>query len=276
MRFTISRSLLILVMLLSPLSLAADTAEKSPVPLIHVHAHNDYEHPRPFFDAAECGFCSFEADIFLVDGKLPVAHNRFAVKLDRTLQSLYLDPMKKQIDANGGRLYRDGPPVWLLIDVKGDADEIYAALRPVLKEYSPLFTYWDHGVKHEGPITAVISGNRARKAISDDSVRYCAYDGLLGDLDKDPPADLVPWISEQWTSHFKWKGKGPIPADEKQKLLDIVAKAHQQHRLVRFWGGPDFEEFWKELRDDGVDLLNTDHLKECRDFLLKEGKEGTR
>src|SRR4051794_20826781 len=64
-----------------------------PVPLVHAHAHNDYEHPRPLLDALDAGFCSVEADIYLVDGKLLVAHNRKDVRPDRTLQSLYLDPL---------------------------------------------------------------------------------------------------------------------------------------------------------------------------------------
>ena len=41
-----------------------------PTPLLHGHAHNDYLHPRPLLDALDQGFCSVEADIFLVDGKL--------------------------------------------------------------------------------------------------------------------------------------------------------------------------------------------------------------
>lgn len=270
MRSNYVKSLVALSLLFNAMAFAAE----GPTPLVHVHAHNDYEHPHPFFDAAECGFCSFEADVHLVDGKLLVAHDRWAVKPDRTLQSLYLDPMKKQIEANGGRLYRNGPPVWLLIDVKGNPDETYAALRIVLKDYASIFASWDHGARHQGAVTAVISGNRAREAIADDAVRYCAIDGILEDLDKNYSAELVPWMSEQWTKLFKWKGKGPISADDKKKLLEIVARSHEQHRLVRFWGSPDAEPFWKELRDDGVDLLNTDHLKECRDFLLKEGKEG--
>src|SRR5437764_12337196 len=115
--------------LLASFVLGSDSPNPSPVPLIHCHAHNDYEHPHPFFDAATCGFCSFEADINLVDGKLLVAHSRAAVRPERTLESLYLDPMKKQIESNGGRLYRNGPPVWLLIDVKGDADATYMVSR---------------------------------------------------------------------------------------------------------------------------------------------------
>src|ERR1700686_2617314 len=64
------------------------------VPLRHAHAHNDYEHKRPLFDALDCGFCSVEADIWLVDGKLLVAHDRNQVKPERTLQALYLDPLR--------------------------------------------------------------------------------------------------------------------------------------------------------------------------------------
>jgi len=115
----IACAILALSSILIRTSIAADVT-----PLGNVHAHNDYEHPRPLFDAMDCGICSFEADIHLVGGKLLVAHSRAAVKPDRTLQSLYLDPMKKRISENGGRLYRNGPPVWLLIDFKGDPKEI--------------------------------------------------------------------------------------------------------------------------------------------------------
>ena len=80
-------------------------------PLIHSHAHNDYEHKRPLFDALDNGFCSIEADIYLVEGKLLVAHNFTQVKPERTLQALYLDPLRAQIKQNGGRVYAGGPQV---------------------------------------------------------------------------------------------------------------------------------------------------------------------
>src|SRR5204862_3959746 len=67
----------------------------SPPPLIRAHAHNDYEHSRPLLDALDRGFCSIEADVWLVDGRLLVAHDRNAVKAERTLQTLYLDPLRE-------------------------------------------------------------------------------------------------------------------------------------------------------------------------------------
>src|SRR3984957_8511284 len=74
----------------------------SVIPLTRVHAHNDYEHKRPLFDALDHGFCSVEADIHLVDGQLLVAHDLRDVNPNLTLQSLYLDPLRERIKQNGG------------------------------------------------------------------------------------------------------------------------------------------------------------------------------
>jgi hypothetical protein len=58
-----------------------------PKPLVRAHAHNDYEHARPLFDALDRGFCSVEADVYLIDGELLVAHDRKDVKAGRTLRN---------------------------------------------------------------------------------------------------------------------------------------------------------------------------------------------
>src|SRR5437762_12180166 len=90
-------------------------------PLPQAHAHNDYEHKRPLLDALDNGFCSVEADIFLVEHELLVGHARKDLKPERTLQKLYLDPLRERIKANGGKVYSGGPTVFLLIDVKTEA-----------------------------------------------------------------------------------------------------------------------------------------------------------
>src|SRR4051812_48114397 len=84
---------------------AAQTTRTAVIPLIHAHAHNDYEHPRPLLDALDCGFCSVEADVFLVGDKLFVGHSWYELRPERTLVSLYLDPLKKRIAENGGRVF---------------------------------------------------------------------------------------------------------------------------------------------------------------------------
>ena len=60
-----------------------------------------------------------------------------------------------------------------------------------------------------------------------------------------------------------------MPEADKLKLNQIVAKAHQQGRRVRFWGAPDQPVFWGEMLADGVDLINTDDLDGAQKFLLK-------
>src|SRR5258705_8249661 len=66
-------------------------------PLPQAHAHNDYEHARPLFDALDQGFCSVEADIFLVEGGLLVAHNPQKVKPEPTLQAPFLHPLPQTV-----------------------------------------------------------------------------------------------------------------------------------------------------------------------------------
>jgi N-acyl-D-amino-acid deacylase len=236
------------------------------VPLIHGHAHNDYEHKHPLFDALDNGFCSVEADIYLVNGQLLVAHQRFQTKPEKTLQSLYLDPLRERVKKNGGRVYAGGPECTLLIDIKTDWKTTYPMLRDVLKQYSDVLTVFRSGSKITNAITAIITGDRSKEMFAGEGERYCALDGALSDLDSSATADLIPWISSNWSSTFHWNGHGEMPPAEKSRLKDIVAKAHAKGCQLRFWNSPDNPDFWRELLADGVDLINTDKLPELRQF----------
>ena len=240
-------------------------APAQPVPLIHAHAHNDYEHTRPLLDALDCGFCSVEADIYLVDGQLLVAHDRKDVKPGRTLQSLYLDPLRERVKRNGGRVFPNGPEFTLLIDLKSDWKTIYPTLRGVLTNYADVLTTFRDGATHTNAITAILTGNRSREMFAGEATRYAAFDGDLSDLDAD--AQFIKWISSQWSATFKWRGVGVMPDEERAKLKDIVTRAHAHGRRVRFWGAPDFAAFWGVLREAGVDLINTDDLKGAQALL---------
>lgn len=240
------------------------------VPLTHAHAHNDYEHKRPLFDALENGFCSVEADVFLVDGKLLVGHTRSSLRPERTLESLYLDPLRERAKANGGKIYPGGPTIFLLVDVKSSAKETCAALLKVLEHYDDLLSVTREGHFEPRAVTVVVSGACDRETINAPAVRRAGIDGRPPDLDSDVPDYEIPWISVSWGPTFRWRGTGPMPEEERAKLKAFVAKAHKHGRLVRFWATPELPDFWKELRADGVDLLNTDKLPELRQFLLEE------
>jgi glycerophosphoryl diester phosphodiesterase len=248
----------------------SDREEQSP-PLLHAHAHNDYEHTHPLFDALGHGFASVEADINLVDGQLLVAHNRSEVKAERTLQALYLDPLRARAAKFGGRVYPNGDPTFfLLIDTKSDANKTYAVLRQVLQDYSDLVTKFDGGKVERHAVTVVLTGNRPRGILPRESVRLAGLDGQMPDLDKPNRDGIFLWMSEDWKAFFKWRGLGPFPAGEKARLQDIVAKAHERNMKVRFWDAPESTNFWSELRADGVDLINADDLAGLENFLRQE------
>ncbi len=231
------------------------------------HAHNDYLHERPLLDALDCGFGSVEADIYLVDGKLLVAHTQSELSPDRTLRSLYLDPLRDRVQKRSGKVHSDCPSFTLLIDIKSDGKSTYQALNSLLSEYRDVFSYVDGDKEHAGAVTAIVSGNRAIEVISADSVRYVGIDGRLSDLESDLPSHLLPLISDNWTSHFKWRGVGEIPEADRIKLTSIIERAHKKKRLVRFWATPDNAIVWAALKDAGVDLINTDDLKGLIGFL---------
>jgi hypothetical protein len=82
------------------LSIAAGA---DPVPLPRAHAHNDYAHTRPLFDALDHGFCSVEADIYLRPEGLLIGHDAKDLQPGRTLEKLYLDPLRERSDRNRNR-----------------------------------------------------------------------------------------------------------------------------------------------------------------------------
>jgi glycerophosphoryl diester phosphodiesterase len=240
-------------------------------PLEHAHAHNDYEHSRPLLGALERGFKSVEADVHLVDGQLLVAHSRDSVDVTRTLESLYLAPLRAYIQQHGGRAYPGTGPLILLIDVKSDSNATYASLDSVLRRYADMLTIFAGDEIIDGPVVAIISGERAIGTMRKARVRFAAVDGRLADLQaiSRAPRSLMPLISDSWDNITKWKGDGPAPAAVRRDVERIVGLAHGQDQRVRFWGTPDNQAVWQLLLDAQVDLIGADDLDALRSFLTQ-------
>ena len=238
-----------------------------PPPLLRAHAHNDYLNKRPLLDALDQGFCSVEVDIFLRGQKFHVAHTRFGIRKDRTLEEMYLKPLAERIKRNKGVVFPGQKRFILLIDIKDDGDEAYPVLDRLLTSYGSLFTAVLNGKHRPGPVTAILSGARPRALVEKDHTRYCALDGRPGDLGGKAAPDLIPLISDKWSNHFKWRGRGPFPPEERQRLEEFVKRTRKQGRILRFWAVPDRMESWKALHESGVDLINTDKLEELARFL---------
>ncbi|MBQ6107649.1 MAG: hypothetical protein IJK97_05515, partial [Thermoguttaceae bacterium] len=180
-----------------------------------------------------------------------------------------LKTLKERIEKNGGTVYPGVETFYLWIEFKEDPETAWAALAPLLEKYKDILCSVTDGVKKPGPVQVIITGNRPFKAFEDSQGKtfYATLDGRFGDLDNpNRPAWMVGAINESWGSVCSWKGKGEFPADERARLEALIEKAHSQGRLLRFWGAPQNETFWTELRRLKVDFINTDHLTTFRSF----------
>lgn len=255
---------LLLLMFLTPWAAFA-----GPVALERAHSHNDYTRAVPLQTALDHGFCSVEADIHLVEGALLVAHDLDKVEASKTLEALYLAPLKKHMDANNGWVYTEGISLTLLIDFKSHADDTYTALKPLLEKYRDMLTVFTDEKTTPGAVTVILSGNRPFRTVSKEAERLVGIDGRLNNLSNSNP-NLLPLISHSWAAAFTWKGTGTFPEEERAKLEDYVKQAHANGQRLRFWALPRPGTTWPLLYEAGVDLLNADNLDALQAFLLKQ------
>lgn len=243
-----------------------------PHPLAQAHSHNDYHRNRPLLDALDNGFCNVEADVFLVDNQLLVGHSVDELQRDRTLERLYLEPLRDRVRAHQGKVFSTGPEFVLLIDIKSEGETTFAAIHATLARYAEILTWFDGKDLHPGAVRVIVSGNRPQPAIERARPSYAGMDGRITDLSTGAsqvmPATLMPMISDNFGSLLTWRGKGPMPDAERVQLVAWVRQAHEAKRRIRFWNTPEQESVWRELQAAGVDLINTDDLPRLRRFLL--------
>jgi hypothetical protein len=233
------------------------------------YAHNDYLQKRPLFDALENGYVNIEADIFLRDGKLIIAHWFPYLKNNRTLEDMYLFPLKKYVQQNHNSLTNLNP-ITLLIDIKSSPEETYAALRKLLERYSDILSSYENGIFRQGLLNVVITGRKPVAIIKQESKRLVMLDDFLDAPSNDPNYNLYAMASCKYSHVLKWRGKGKMPLREKLKLQELVAMAHLQGKKARLWASPENDQVWQQLLNCGVDYINTDRLSELKAFLLTQ------
>lgn len=235
-----------------------DPAPQPQDPALRLHGHNDYLQPVPLKKALELGLGSIEADIYLVDGELRVGHERWQLRPGKTLQAMYLDPLRAAVAS--APLRTDGQPLVLLVDIKAEGKKVYRHLRTVLESYDEMLTRFVDGRIEPGAVTVLLSGSRPQAMVAGETDRYCALDGRMRDLDvkPPPPIHLVPWVSGSWREISDWTGSDDLMAGELQRVNALLTKAHGQGRKVRFWAAPDRKEAWAAFFDLGIDLICTD------------------
>jgi len=238
------------------------------------HAHNDYDRPRPLFDALEFGFISVEADVHLVDGVLYVSHDKMQ-KWDegRTLEKLYLIPLSERVKQNGNHVYSDyDGPFFLLIDIKSNADSTFEAIKTMIETYREMLNYSNSKESHAGPVTILLSGNRPVRSLQNWIDRTLYLDGRLEDFDSGIDPTLIPLVSIDYYKHFTWDDIRYISSVNSVRLQNIVNKVHGYGCKIRFWGIPDYPLSWEVFISHGIDMINTDDLKGFSDYWQERSK----
>ena len=238
------------------------------------HSHNDYTHEHPLFDALSYGYKSIEIDVWLHNGKLIVDHDGLGLDGKKDIEELYLLPIIERVKAHHGWVYDgDTTPTIFMVEFKNDPEAGYVVLKQFIDKYKSLFA---DRMGRGGPIKLLITGHRPWLSLRTGNELYITADGDINQSTDSLPPYILERVSDPYSSHFSWKGRGTMPKAQKEKLLYMVKLAHVHNRQIRFYGLPQNENVWRELLNDGVDWINVDKLEKFaifyKDYLLTHGK----
>jgi YVTN family beta-propeller protein len=241
------------------------TAQNIQYTVANAHSHNDYEQAQPFYLAYQEQFGSIEADIHLVNGKILVAHNAKNVSPNLSLEKLYLDPLDFYIKMNHGTPYRDtSKSLQLLIDQKTEATTTLNGLIEVLKKYPAII--------HNKKIKITITGNRPEPKDYPLYPNFIWFDGRPKEIYSKEAIAKIALISDDFGDYVKKRYPLDISINENEKILSVIQHAHDAHIKFRFWGVADYPAAWEKMMAYQIDYINTDHINNLSDFLLKQNQ----
>ena len=256
---------------------------KCPRGSLPAYAHNDYLNKHPLFDALSLGYRGAEADVFLVNGKLQLGHERRAAEEDGTLEALYLKPLRALV-ARCGTLTADGQPFVLTLEIKEESQPTFDTLVAVLARFPDLFSRENGHAAASGhgtsPVQAVLVGwyplgfpgrlavplSRQARLLSTSRPPADAADrgvGLIG-LDYEKTIGKrwqTPWHRRRWLSAIR------------------ATKAKFPALTLRAYHVPVNERIYRQLLEAGVDLIGTPQLAETArllDSIAADNKESQR
>lgn len=182
---------------------------------IPCHSHNDYWRHVPLYDALAAGCTSVEADVWLSGNQLFVGHNQKSLTKERTLESLYIDPIVSILSSqntpsqatttdstastspstsatnlNGVFDASPNTPLTLLIDMKTDGVSTFPAVLDHLEPFRSRgwLTHFNGSAVVPGLITVVGTGNTPFDLLTANTTyRDIFYDAPLEQLWPDDP-----------------------------------------------------------------------------------------
>ena len=219
------------------------------------HAHNDYLHKSPFYEAYNLGFGSIEADVFLVNNELFVAHEKNKIDSSRTLQRLYIEPILAEIEKNKGKLKQ---PLQLLIDLKTGGETI-KTLEKQLITFKEAFK--------KAKVVIVVSGEMPKPEEFENYDFMIQFDGRVTNIYSKKQLNRLALFSNSLVDLVKWNGKNQLGDDDLEKVENFVKAIHKKGKKLRFWATPDTPTAWTTLMNLQVDFVGTDNLTGLAKFL---------
>ena len=225
-----------------------------------IHAHNDYQQAEPLTNALRHKVFSIEADIYLSDNRLVVAHDKKELATAPTLDNLYLQPIIELFSHNKGTISEDRSyaPV-LMIDIKENAEAAIAQLINLVSRYRSVF---DRSTNAKA-VQLVISGDRSPSFKWTSYPSYIFFDGRPKETYDSATLQRVAFISDSYLNYIN--SQDSITG----RIGHVVKEVHGMSKRFRLWGMPDNFESWKLQQELGIDIINTDKIAECRDYFAQ-------
>jgi glycerophosphoryl diester phosphodiesterase len=222
------------------------------------HSHNDYEQKLPFEAAYNLGFDSIEADLYLKDNEIFVAHDWDKIKPERTFKNLYLNPLLLKIKANNGFPYKNKKNLTLMLDLKNEGRKIMMALFEQLKPFK----------KELKNVKIVLSGDMPPPEEFKNYNKIFFFDGRKELIYSKKEFKRIAFVSASYLDFGKhWMGKTPMPDETFQKIDLFDKQMHSKGKKVRLWATPNTVLGFETLKKLDIDIIGTDDLKLLSEYL---------
>lgn len=242
-------------------------------PPVLIHSHNDYAQRVPFYQAYAQQVSSIEADVFLHDGQLLVGHDVEDLRADMTFEALYVEPIVTLFARNGGRAFRDSDQtLQLMVELKSETDPTLRAVAALLGRWPEVF---DPEV-NPAAVRVAVTGRVPAPEAFDRYPRFLGFDGAWNADYTPEQLERIALISTNFRDFSQWNGKGTIIPAEKERLEQVIDRAHEQGKPVRFWNAPEGTTVYYTFYDMGIDYINTDNPEVCAAFFADFGNKNFR
>lgn len=224
-----------------------------------IHSHNDYQKPEPLTNALRNKVFSIEADVYLINDTLRVAHDKNELPSAPALNVLYLQPIIDLFSQHHGRISNDSSytPI-LMIDIKENGKAVLDKLVKELAAHGSVF----NRLANPKAVQVVISGDRGPLSSWVEYPAIILFDGRPGEVYDSATLKKCAFISDSYLNYI-------LPAGNMDmRLQQLAQKVHSMNKLLRLWAIPDNPGSWSHLQQLGIDIINTDKVAECRKYFF--------